>query len=75
MTIEELREYFGSWNKAAIALGINRQSFTYWRRCGQVPIIQQYRYEILTNGKLTADDELLNIARERNSKLKRKEIK
>lgn len=50
MTLDDAVRYFGSKNKLAIALGINRQAIQFWN--GKVPIRRQYELEELTNGRL-----------------------
>ena len=48
--IDALR-HFGSRNKIAKALGINRQAITRWAEAG-IPLMRQYQLEELTGGKL-----------------------
>jgi len=61
MTITQVIKYYGSAYKAAIALGVTRQVLSSWKKKENVPLLQQYRYERLTAGKLTVRDEMLKI--------------
>jgi len=55
MTIEDARQYFGSGYKVCKVLGIARQNYTYWKRQGYIPEMQQYKLELITQGKIKAD--------------------
>ena len=50
MNLQDALRHFGSRNKIAQALGVSRQSITRWR--DGIPLVQQYRIEELTKGKL-----------------------
>ncbi len=56
MTVSEVINFFGNAAKAARALGLNNNTVRMWkyRRQG-VPILQQYKIEKITNGKLKID--------------------
>ena len=54
MTIDEVKQYFGSDYKVCQALGIERQNFTVWRKKGVIPPIHQLKLQELSNGELTA---------------------
>lgn len=54
MTLEEVYEFYGTANKAALALGVSRQIFYVWSARGYIPYPQQKKYEKLTNGALKA---------------------
>lgn len=61
MTINQILKYYGSAYRAAQALGVSRQVISLWKKKSNVPLLQQYRYEKLTNGKLTVKDDMLKI--------------
>lgn len=64
MTLEEVIEYYGNQSKVARALHISRAALTEWKKRGYVPLVQQYRLEKITKGKLKAEDEVnLNITK------------
>jgi hypothetical protein len=56
MTVDEAIEEFGSGRKVCIALGISDRNFPRWKKQGWIPQAQQLRIEILTEGKLKADE-------------------
>lgn len=51
MEFKEALKHYGSRNKIAKALGINRQAITRWADSG-IPELRQYELEALTDGKL-----------------------
>ena len=55
MTPHQLIKHYGSAAKAAAALGTDRQVVHGWKKRGSIPLDQQCRYEVLTEGKLIAD--------------------
>ena len=55
MTIEEIEDYYGSYNAAAAAIGISRQNFVHWKKRKGVPLLNQFKYEKITEGILKAD--------------------
>ena len=55
MNIQEAELYFGNLSKLCRAIGHTTQAATHWRRQGYIPMLQQYRIERLTEGKLKAD--------------------
>lgn len=59
MNVVEVIDFFGNAAKAARALGLNNNTVRMWkyRKLG-VPILQQYKIEKITNGKLKIDDNL-----------------
>lgn len=59
MTVEDVIDFFGNAAKAARALGLNSNTVRMWkyRKLG-VPILQQYKIEKITNGKLKIDSNL-----------------
>lgn len=55
MTFEDIKRFYGSVEKARIALGLkSRQTLYNWQADG-VPDGEQCRVQILTRGKLKAD--------------------
>lgn len=54
MTYNELIAHFGSEARAAAARDIPRQTVHRWKG-REIPLDQQVRYEIVTNGALLAD--------------------
>ena len=56
MTFYEIKQHFGGVEKARVALGLkSRQTLYNWRDQG-VPDGEQCRIQLLTEGKLKADD-------------------
>lgn len=60
MRADDVIEFFGSINKVAYALGINRQAVQSWRKAGRtlVPLGRAYQLENLTQGKLKVKPKL-----------------
>ena len=55
MTVDELNAYFGTDQKAGLALGYkSKGTFSRWRRKGGVPYATQCAYEKISEGKLKA---------------------
>ena len=60
MTFEDIKNHFGSVEKARTALGLrSRQTLYNWRETG-VPDGEQCRIQILTDGALKAADTAVN---------------
>ena len=55
MTIEEVRNYFGTMYRACKALNLVPQNMTKWKNQGYIPLLQQYRITEMTEGKLIPD--------------------
>ena len=56
MTIDEAINHFGSQPELAKALGIEQAAISNWkRRGGVVPTGVQFRLQVMTKGKLKAD--------------------
>lgn len=55
MSIDEAIAYFGSRYKIGKALKIPLQNIYYWKINGYIPEKQQYRIQMLTEGKLMAE--------------------
>lgn len=55
MTVEQIRDFFGSLREAAKQLGYHRNSLYYWQNNGGIPTARQLHVELLTQGKLKAD--------------------
>jgi len=68
MTLEDVYTYYETPKNIINALGIARQSLAQWNMRGCVPIMQQLRLEIITNGELKAD-KIKNNKREQSGKL------
>lgn len=62
MLKSDLKNYYGSFVKAARALGISPSAISQWGEV--IPEKQAYRLENLTNGKLSVD---LSLYRKNNS--------
>lgn len=57
MTLEEaLKEFGGTGYKLCAALGVSDRNYTRWKRQGWIPQAQQLKIEILTSGRLKADE-------------------
>lgn len=54
MTLDELKNSFGSFYKAARFLKNSEQSTMNWKRLGYIPIASQMKIEKLTGGELKA---------------------
>jgi hypothetical protein len=57
MTPEEVYQYFGSAYAAAKAIGITKQSFSYWIEKRFIPFNRQIEIQKITKGKLRAREE------------------
>ncbi len=57
MTINEVIKWFGSLNKACIALNIASQNMTLWKKQGYIPWKQQFKIAMITEGELMPDEE------------------
>lgn len=56
MSFDELKDYYGSVEKARVALGLkSRQTVYNWQKDG-IPDGEQCRIELLTEGRLRADE-------------------
>jgi hypothetical protein len=55
MTIDELKEYFGSSYHFKKVTGMSASSFLNWCNWGYIPVVSQIKLERLTGGKLKAD--------------------
>jgi hypothetical protein len=56
MNFDQVKEHFGSVPAAAKALGMKRQGVYRWDKAG-IPVGAQYRIQVLTGGKLRAEEE------------------
>lgn len=52
MTLDEVRDYFGSYAGAARALGLTKQAVYIWKKIGHVPLKHQFTYQKISKGKL-----------------------
>jgi hypothetical protein len=55
MTVDEVREYFGTLGAACRHLGIAVQNMTRWKKKNYVPWAQQFHIQRITEGRLQAD--------------------
>lgn len=55
MTYTQLCSHFGTGSDVARALGLSRQTVQNWKTRKRIPFDQQYRIQLLTQGKLKAD--------------------
>lgn len=62
MTIDDAREYFGTYSAIAKALGISKGAVTQWD--GEIPEVRQLELHKLTKGALRADAKILAKYRE-----------
>ncbi len=56
MNIDDVVKRFGNLNRACLALEIVPQNMTRWKNQGYIPMIQQYRIAMLTEGELMPDE-------------------
>ena len=59
MTVAQVLQHYGSLYAATKAIGLARQQGTKWIKIDRIPILQQYLFEKLTDGKLVAKDDML----------------
>jgi hypothetical protein len=55
MKLDESVNFFGTAYKMCQALGVQPQAYTAWKKKGHLPMVHQYKVEILSNGALKAD--------------------
>lgn len=55
MSIDELIDFYGTQKAACDALGVDRATFSYWKRLGGLPWPTQCQFEVVTGGRLKAD--------------------
>ncbi len=55
MTLDEVKQYFGSGSAAVAQVGLTRSAWNIWRKTGHVPIRHQFTFEKITRGALKAD--------------------
>ena len=53
MNYKDLVNLYGNGNRAALALGMHRQTVHKWKTSG-IPFVQQFRIQMKTKGKLKA---------------------
>ena len=53
MNYKDLTQLYGNGNKAAVALGLPRQTVHKWKKNG-IPFEQQFRIQMKTKGRLKA---------------------
>jgi hypothetical protein len=54
MTIDEVKNYFGTWYRYEALTGSTHSNHLYWKRIGYIPILTQNKLEKLTEGALKA---------------------
>ena len=54
MKIKDLKDFFGTFYKAAKQLNISQQSIINWKKRGYIPIVSQMKIEAGTEGQLKA---------------------
>jgi hypothetical protein len=54
MKTDQAISHFGSYAALAAALGIDQSAVRHWR--GSVPLLRQYQLQVITDGKLVADN-------------------
>lgn len=55
MQVEKVIEHFGDTRKTAEALGLGYQTIWQWRKNGKIPILNQYKIQVLTDGEFMAE--------------------
>ena len=55
MTLDEIKQYFGTGYQFEKRTGWAHTNYTYWKRKGYIPMLTQSKLERLTNGDLKAD--------------------
>lgn len=59
MTIDEVRNYFGSMYKATQAINLHTSNYQAWKRRGnKIPLMAQFKLEKITNGALKVESPL-----------------
>lgn len=56
MKAKEVFDYFGSQANTARALGIAQPSVSRWAKNNAVPVLMQYKIQVLTKNKLKAEN-------------------
>lgn len=54
MTFLQLIKHFGTQLQAAKAIGCSQPTLSNWKARGRIPLLQQMRIELITEGKLKA---------------------
>lgn len=55
VTYDDLISHYKTESDAARAIDVPRQTVHRWKKVGAVPLEQQVKYEVATNGELRAD--------------------
>ncbi len=55
MTYDDLIAHYATEAEAGRAIGVERQTVHRWQKSGSIPLDQQCRYEVASDGKLKAD--------------------
>lgn len=56
MTYEDVIEFYGSAAKAARSIGVSKAAISAWKKKSGVPFLTQTYIQVLTKGKLKAED-------------------
>ena len=62
MKPEKAIKYFGTQEKTAAAVGISQPSVAKWISSGVIPALRQIQLQMITNGRLKADKNLLRVS-------------
>ena len=55
MTVDDVKSFYGTQDKAAAAIGVSKQAVSLWGKQGKIPTDPQIAWEIDSKGKLRAD--------------------
>ena len=56
MSPQEAIQHFGSQSALAGALGLTQPTVSGWKNEGRIPYTRQFQLQVLTGGKLKADE-------------------
>jgi hypothetical protein len=73
MSIDEVVAWFGNLNRACLALNLASQNMTKWKLQGYIPLKQQFKLAVITEGELMPDDNdpcILKKPKGRNNEIK-----
>lgn len=66
MTLDEVKNYYGTTYKFTKLTGCNSSSWAIWGRRGYIPVVAQLKLELMSGGTLIADGlDQLNTARKK----------
>lgn len=55
MKPNDVIEFFGTQQKAAVALSLTQSAVAHWVKAGEIPLVRQAHIQLVTNGQLVAD--------------------